>query len=228
MAADALISCLCVTRNRVAMLRRAVACFLAQTYEARELVILYESDDPATRAFVLTLNDSRILSLEVGASPKLALGSLRNLAVRACRGAYIAQWDDDDWYAPIRLEAQMHAMQSTGRTGCVLTRWVLYDTVTRTAMISGERTWEGSLVARRDVVPAYAEISKQEDTPVIERMLQANQLAGLNRPDLYVYVYHGENTWERAHWDTVIAPFAQALSPEETRRVELLLQIQGS
>lgn len=228
MAANALISCLCVTRNRVAMLRRAVACFLSQTYEARELVILYESDDLATREFVLTLNNPRILSLEVGASPRLPLGSLRNLAVRACRGTYIAQWDDDDWCAPLRLEAQIHTIQSTGRLGCVLTRWVLYDALTRTAMISGERTWEGSLVARRESVPAYAEISKQEDTPVIERMLHANQLAGLNRPDLYVYVYHGENTWERAHWDTAIAPFAQALSPEETRQVELLLQVQGS
>ncbi|MBC7917305.1 MAG: glycosyltransferase family 2 protein [Rhodoferax sp.] len=225
MAADTLISCLCVTRNRVAMLRRAVACFLSQTYEARELVILYESDDLATRHFVQTLSDPRILSLEVGASPRLTLGSLRNLALRACRGAYIAQWDDDDWYAPIRLEAQMFAMASTGRSGCVLTNWTLYDAVTRTAMLSGSRCWEGSLVARREAVPPYAEISKQEDTPVIERMLHANQLAGLNRPDLYVYVYHGENTWERAHWDTVIAPFAQPLSPEETRQVELLLQV---
>jgi len=226
MAADALISCLCVTRNRVAMLRRAVACFLAQSYEARELVIVYESDDQATRECVLSINDPRILSLEVGATPRLALGSLRNLAVLACRGAFIAQWDDDDWYAPTRLEAQIHAIQSTGRVGCVLTRWVLYDALNRTAMVSGERAWEGSLVARRESVPAYADVSRQEDTPVIERMLNANQLAGLNRPDLYVYVYHGENTWERAHWDTVIAPFAQALSAEETRQVEQLLQVQ--
>lgn len=223
MADEALISCLCVTRNRVPMLRRAVACFQRQTYAARELVIVYESDDLATRQFVLTLSDPKIITLEVGASPRLPLGGLRNLAVRACRGSYIAQWDDDDWYAPLRLEVQMQVLHSTGRAGCVLTRWTLYDTVTRTAMVSGERPWEGSLVARRDSVPAYAEVSKQEDTPVMERMLQGNQLAGVNRPDLYVYVYHGENTWERSHWDTVIAPFGQALTPEDTRHVESLL-----
>lgn len=226
MAAEALVSCLCVTRNRVPMLRRAVACFLAQTYQARELVILYESDDPTTREFVQTLSDARILALEVSVSARLVLGALRNLAVRACRGTYIAQWDDDDWYAPARLEAQMHAIQSTGRTGCVLTRWTLYDSVNRSAMLSGERPWEGSLVAKRESVPAYAEISKQEDTPVIERMLHANQLVGLNRPDLYVYVYHGENTWERAHWDAVIAPFGQPLSPLDTGRIELALHLQ--
>ena len=40
-----LISCLCVTRARVALLNRAVRCFLDQSYPHIELVILFESDD---------------------------------------------------------------------------------------------------------------------------------------------------------------------------------------
>ena len=49
-----LISCLCVTRGRVALLGRAVGCFLEQTHAQRELLILFESDDAATRDYVAT------------------------------------------------------------------------------------------------------------------------------------------------------------------------------
>ena len=64
-AADPLISCLCVTRARVALLGRAVRCFLEQTHPNRELLILYDSDDAATRQYVGTLADDRIRAIEV-------------------------------------------------------------------------------------------------------------------------------------------------------------------
>ena len=59
-----LISCLCVTRNRVAMLRRAVNCFLDQIYSPRELVVLYESDDSATRDYLANLHEAQIRVIE--------------------------------------------------------------------------------------------------------------------------------------------------------------------
>ena len=83
---DELISCLCVTRGRVALLGRAVGCFLEQTHARRELLILFESDDAATRDYVASLADLRIRGIEVPVLPKQTLGSLRNLAVAAARG----------------------------------------------------------------------------------------------------------------------------------------------
>ena len=73
---DELISCLCVTRGRVALLGRAVGCFLEQTHAQRELLILFESDDAATRDYVASLADLRIRGIEVPVLPKQTLGSL--------------------------------------------------------------------------------------------------------------------------------------------------------
>jgi glycosyltransferase involved in cell wall biosynthesis len=214
-----LVSCLCVTRNRVALLRRAVQCFLRQTYSQKELIVLYESDDIATRYFVAQLNEPSILAIEVSATPRLTLGSLRNLAVRVSRGNYVAQWDDDDWHGPARIEEQMSALETHGRPGCVLLRWLLYDEVTHKAMVSHTRAWEGSLLARRDAMPLYADLPKFEDTPAVTSMLNEDKLVGLDRPDLYVYTYHGANTWERSHWDQQIALFATPLNDEDTEQV---------
>lgn len=214
-----LVSCLCVTRGRVPMLRRAVACFLDQTYAPRELVVVYESDDAATRDFLATLNEPAIRALEVPVQPKLPLGSLRNLSLAAARGRYVAQWDDDDWHGPARLAAQIAAVRESGKDGCVLIRWLMYDETRGMAYLSHLRAWEGSLVALRDAIPPYPEHAKGEDTPVVAAMLNENRLTGLDRPRLYIYVYHGSNTWEREHWETRLAPFAQPLTAEQAELV---------
>ena len=83
-----LISCLCVTRDKVPLLKRAIRSFLDQTYENRELVIIYEDDDLATIQFLNNIVDSRVLKMEVPASPKLTLGKLRNLGMQNCNGEY--------------------------------------------------------------------------------------------------------------------------------------------
>jgi mannosyltransferase OCH1-like enzyme len=223
---EPLISCLCVTRNRVAMLRRAVSCFLKQTYQPRELVVLYEADDPATRDYLATLSEPSIRPVEVPASPRLRLGSLRNLSLEASRGHFVAQWDDDDWHGPTRLTDQLRALRSSGKPGCVLSRWVIYDLVTNTAFLSTKRAWEGSLVAERSAVPPYLDLGQGEDTPVISRMVAENKLVLLDRPHLYVYFYHGGNTCERVHWERLFSR-AEPLAQEDAERMRSLLAPDG-
>jgi glycosyltransferase involved in cell wall biosynthesis len=222
---ERLVSCLCVTRNRVPMLRRAISCFLNQTYQPRELVVLYEADDPATRDYLATLSEPSIRPVEVPTSPKLLLGVLRNLSIQASRGHYVAQWDDDDWHGPTRLAEQIGAIRGSNKPACVLLRWVMYDEATKMAFLSASRTWEGSLVAERSAVPRYPDLRRGEDSDVIKRMLSENKLVGLDRPHLYVYIYHGANTWERSHWQENLLPFAQPLTPENTERVRSLLML---
>ena len=225
MSGEHLVSCLCVTRNRVPMLRRAISCFLNQTYQPRELVVVYEADDPATHDHLATLNEPSIRSLEVPALPKLSLGILRNLSVEASRGHYVAQWDDDDWHAPARLAEQIGALRAIRKPGCVLSRWIMYDEATQSTFLSATRPWEGSLVAERNAVPPYPDLLRGEDSCVIERMLSENKLVGLDSPQLYLYVYHGANTWERSHWQKNLLPFAQPLTPEDTERVKSHLKL---
>lgn len=224
---NSLVSCVCVTRNRVPQLRRAVACFLAQTYRPRELVIVYESDDSATRDYFLSLKHPAIRAIEVPVEPKQPLGRLRNISIEASRGQYIAQWDDDDWYAPARLAEQLAAIRNSGKPACVLVRWIMYDEMTGKAFLSQRRTWEGSLVALRSAAPSYPDLAKGEDTLAIGEMLKQDLLVGLDRPELYVYVYHGQNTWERDHWDTCLAKLSQPLAAEATEQVKRWLYGNG-
>lgn len=49
-----LISCLCVTHLKPRMLQRVIECFINQTYENKQLVIVYEEEDQATSEFIST------------------------------------------------------------------------------------------------------------------------------------------------------------------------------
>jgi glycosyltransferase involved in cell wall biosynthesis len=207
------------------MLRRAISCFLNQTYLPRELVVVYEEDDPATHACLAALAEPAIRPLEVAVSPKLSLGALRNISMQASRGHYVAQWDDDDWYAPARLAEQIGAIRQSGKQGCVLSRWTMYDELTKTAYVSGSRAWEGSMVAERGAVPSYPDLRRGEDSGVISQMIAERRLVALDGPHLYVYTYHGANTWERSHWQQNLLPYSQPLTPEDQEIVRILLYI---
>jgi len=195
-----LISCLCVTRHRVDLLGRAVRCFREQTHGERELLVVYESDDTATRDYLASVADARVRGVEVPIAPKQTLGELRNLAIEQANGQYVCQWDDDDWHHPDRLKVQLEALRDSGRSACVLCRWTLADVEARRAYISPHRAWEGSILVQRDRMVPYPSLPRGEDTPAIEALADKQELHLLDRPDLYVYTYHGGNTWDRGHW----------------------------
>ena len=205
------------------MLRRAISCFLNQTYRNRELVIVYDADDQATNDYLVTLGETSIRPFKVEASPRPSLGALRNVSIQVSRGQYVTQWDDDDWHGPTRLAEQIGALQQSGKQGCVLSRWILYDAVTKTAFLSGNRAWEGSILAMRSAMPRYPDLSKGEDTVAIRQMISENKLVGLDRPLLYIYIYHGTNTWERSHWEQNLLRYSQILSQDDQERVRHLL-----
>ena len=211
---EPVISCLAVTRNRVAMLEVAVECFRRQTFKRAELIIVHDYDDEATARYGDSIKSATIRVVQ--APPGLKLGALRNLAVASARGRYIAQWDDDDWHAPNRLRLQLKRLKQTGKPACVLRRWTVYDAWTDRAFFAPPRTWEGSILAERAVLPAYdPSLARREDTPVVEALAARDQLALLDRPKLYVYVYHGSNTFDRPHWELIFRKGKQ-LSPEKT------------
>ncbi|HYC38174.1 MAG TPA: glycosyltransferase [Usitatibacter sp.] len=218
------VSCLCVTRARVPLLRRAVACFQRQGHAQRELVVVYDADDVPTRRYLEELGDDRVRAVEAPASPRMKLGSLRNLAVESARGAFIAQWDDDDWHAPDRLSRQLDALGEGGKPACVLWQWTLFDSSSGQAYLSTGRPWEGSLVAERAGMPAYPDFARFEDTPLVASLAQAGNLVALqHRPDLYIYVHHGANTWGRVHWKREVLRGATPLPADESRRVAAVL-----
>src|SRR6187399_197150 len=102
-----LISCLCITRNKIPLLKRAIHCFRNQTYPNKELILVFEDNDNDTKSFVKRLKDKNISIYEIPSTPKLSLGELRNISIHKCKGEYFCQWDADDWYHNRRLETQI-------------------------------------------------------------------------------------------------------------------------
>lgn len=205
---SSLISCVCVTRKKPGLLKRAIDCFLWQTYPNKELIILYEDDDIATEEFVSKglPSESGVRPFRVPVYPKMALGELRNLAIEKARGEFICQWDDDDWYHMSRLELQYRKLFSKGYQGSILTQWLVFDCLTTTAYISNVRLWEGSILCRKSVLQqkAYEDKPLGEDTATIQYLASMDSLYLLDEmPGLYIYVYHGNNSWHYEHWKEI-------------------------
>jgi len=211
-----LISCLCVTREKPEFLTRVIQCFLSQTYPSKELVIVYEDDDPPTRRLVRTLKQENIRILEVPSHPKKTLGELRNISVQASKGTYFCQWDDDDWYHNLRLEVQMNAIINNHKEASILAYWLMYDTVNNEAFLSLPNPWPGTILCHRNIFGdglVYEARGRSEDTAFLVELMRRNCLMPVVMPSLYIYTYHARNTWGYSHFGKMFS-LSQRLPPE--------------
>ena len=221
-----LISCFCVTRNKPELLTRAIRCFEAQKYPNKELVVVYESDDPGTRQVLQGARNVNVRQVEIAATPKLTLGELRNIAVKNASGEYVCQWDDDDWYHERRLEVQMKCIQESCKPATVLLNWIVFNTITNQAYISPTRIWEGSILFKKNIISdqiRYENISKGEDSVLIQKLLAKNYVYPLWMPSLYIYVFHGKNTFGEDHFKKIFAN-SQRLSRSSSLVIKDILE----
>ena len=223
-----LISCLCVTHKKPKMLERVINCFYDQSYENKQLVIVYEEIDALTSEFIINQKfDERVKVICIDASlEKKPLGELRNISVREADGEYVCQWDDDDWYDPDRLTIQMQFIHESMKPACLLSRWIIFDSQSKKAYISSRRLWEGSILCRKDLmmeVP-YPAIHRGEDTFVIDNLYKGDKLHIIDdMPELYVYISHGSNTWDQAHFD-MFFQFSTELPAEYSSDIQEILE----
>jgi ADP-heptose:LPS heptosyltransferase/SAM-dependent methyltransferase len=123
-----LVSAIMPTANRRAFVAGAIGRFLAQDYENAELIILDDGDDAVGD---LIPDDPSVRYIR---APRFkTLGGKRNAAVEAAGGEIILHWDDDDWYAPDRIRAQVEALLASGADLCGLDRPLFIDTAGRSA-----------------------------------------------------------------------------------------------
>lgn len=94
-----------VTANRANLARRAVQCYLQQTYPNKELVIIDDGQEDYGPVLAdVPAGELRYIKLDP--APGQVLGTLRNRSLEEATGDFMAQWDDDDWYHPERIERQ--------------------------------------------------------------------------------------------------------------------------
>jgi predicted acetyltransferase len=192
------------------MLKRAIGCFLAQTYENKELFIVHLSSDTATSEYLRSLRHPALKSHAVEDKEGITLGDLRNISIERSSGEYFCIWDDDDWSNKDRLKYQYETMASAGKRVSILRYIVLFDVKGKQAYLSTRRPWENTLLCEKKLLKeyslAYPSLNRGEDTALVRTMMKARQpslLCKLIRPQLYVYCVTGSNTCDSNHFDSL-------------------------
>jgi glycosyltransferase involved in cell wall biosynthesis len=110
------ISVILPTFNRTALLRQSIESVFAQSCNDWELVVADDGSDEETHRFLRTLPASKvcILRLEHSGNPS----RVRNAALAAARGEFVAFLDSDDLWMPSKLEKQLAATSSNGWSYC--------------------------------------------------------------------------------------------------------------
>ena len=223
-----LVSCVMPTRDRADFVLHAVRLFQRQDYPSRELIVVDDGDD---RLESRLPDDGRIRYMRAVRGE--SIGAKRNRACAAAQGAFIAQWDDDDWYGPSRLSAQLAPLQ-VGRadiTGLVtpvffdLPAWRFWGVTPQlhrrlfVADVHG-----GTLVFARRVwerLGHYPDASLAEDAAFLARArARGARLERVDGAGHFVYLRHGRNAWsfvlgahvDRSGWLPAVEP---AFPPED-------------
>ena len=103
-----LISLVMVTYNRATYVPMAVRCFYQQTYPHLELIIVDDGTEP-----LILPADNRIRYMHLGG--RMPTGGKRNLGAEKAKGTIIANWDDDDWSHPHRIEDEVQRLKASGK-----------------------------------------------------------------------------------------------------------------
>lgn len=223
-----LISCICITNNRSLLLQRAISCFESQNYPNKELVVSYPNKDQLSQEVIERILKYKELKIVKILRPNdESLGNARNNAIRKCNGDYICLWDDDDWYHPSRLSFQFNSMQIVGHgyQASILSRILLYDSTTKKAYYSFSYTWDGTILCKKEILlqNQYANANRGEDTHVITFLNSRKLLYKIDdTPFLYIYVYHGQNTWDYKHFKYFLDK-SELLDEPGTKNVKMIL-----
>jgi len=112
------VSVIIPTHNRSALLQRAMASVLCQTFRDLELVVVDDASSDDTSEIVAKFGDSRVKYIRQATNhgPSIA----RNTGISHSSGQYIAFLDDDDEWMPEKLQRQLPRLDSSPRKVGVL------------------------------------------------------------------------------------------------------------
>lgn len=137
------VSCLTATYGRVSVLQEALACFLLQDYENKELIILNNHEVP------LVFDHPRVRIINEPGHP--TLGHCRNRLIQLAEGELVRTWDDDDLYLPWAISQGVANIKNAPawkpRESWFSRRNSLY--------MRDENVYEASITFRRDIVLKY-------------------------------------------------------------------------
>ena len=198
------ISCVMVTADRHAFVRRAVANFAEQTYPHRELVVLDNGREPM-RPLLEGLPESQVVYRHTPRREGVYIGALRNASLEMATGGYVVpQWDDDDWSHPDRLARQAAVLQD-GYDACTLPGTLMHVDAPGYFLHPFLGLLRGgvppTIMHRRDGGIRYPNLRRTSDTSYAGQWAaRAYAILPRGSEHLYVRYFHGGNLWEQQHF----------------------------
>ena len=201
-----MISCIMPTRDRPEYVQQALHYFARQDYPQREMIVLYEKPEDLPGQMPDSHN-IRLVKTPVNGS----IGGKRNRGCELTRGELIAQWDDDDWYAPDRLSRQAAPIIAGKADISGLCNagfdvvdsgqyWKCLPELFERMFVEG--VLGGTLVYRKEIwggAVRYPDTSLREDADfMVLAQRHGARLLKIDGDGLYVYVRHGHNSWQFA------------------------------
>jgi glycosyltransferase involved in cell wall biosynthesis len=211
-----------VTLDRLALAKLAIRSYAEQSYPSRELVIVTDGEESfrsGLTCYVQALGIAGVRIIYPG-SQGLTLGALRNISIESARGEIICQWDDDDYSHPDRLAIQCSQMLAHAAGASFFTDHLQYIEPEGTLSwldwsIDGQNKGflelaPGTLMMHRDARFRYVESGpdarRGEDWLFMEAVYGSVPVAALKGVGhLYLYRYHGRNTFSRDHHSSLRA-----------------------
>jgi glycosyltransferase involved in cell wall biosynthesis len=171
-----LVSITILTKNRAALLEKALASVSSQTYRDFEIVVIDDASTDGTQGVIQSYKHLNIQAFKHESSQGITAG--RQEALEASRGVYIACLDDDDeWVDVDKLKKQVEYFEAYPETvlvggGIVVeagsgkreekTR-AASDFVIRNTMLLRNNFFTSTVMFRRDVALKVGGFIKDED-----------------------------------------------------------------
>jgi len=203
---DCLVTAVMPTANRPRFVTSAIACFQAQTYEPKELLVL--DDGESVRSLIPRDNRIRYVHLDT----RLVLGAKQNLGCNLALGEVICHWDDDDWSSPSRMEQQVEALLRSRKSVTGYHSMMFYDEIRRRVWhYQGPLDWVvGSSLCYLKSYWAddpFPSISVGQDTYMVLQARTRRELFPLSGRDQMVARRHSSNTspffcWPKYYLET--------------------------
>lgn len=111
------------------------ACFQQQTWPDKELVVVETYTSKPSDFFTrLAKQDDRVVfySVQRPEGADWSIGLKRNIGTHVATGEFLANFDDDDLYAPKYLWTMVEELRAKRVKGLTLSSWFIFDTETST------------------------------------------------------------------------------------------------
>lgn len=191
-------------KNRREFFTSSMVQWHAQTYANLEYVVVYHADDDATAAVINSIaakleSPSRRIKHVTVRNASMMLGEVRNIAIEAASGVYVATWDDDNMIHPLRIAAQVLALQCSGKKAVMLDMFIEHWN-----KVAGDKSFlsmrsnkiQTVLGERSVMLNCYAsDLRLREDMKckIFLESASPRLVVLIHAPWLYVYVKNGKN-----------------------------------